>query len=190
MVDSQQHEPTDAELLRRFVDGDEEAFVQLVVRHFDAVERWVRHQIGARPEVDDVVQETFLAAIGAAESFRGADSARAWLFGIARHRIARQFRRRVDEPETYEPLEELGLRAGWGDPEAHTSRVESAEIVRDAFERLKSSEREVLVLRDIEGFTNPEAAEILGLEVNAVKSRLHRARLALMAELQQEMGDG
>ena len=176
--------------MHRFVEGDESAFTQLVVRHYDALTRWVRHVVGARPEVDDIIQETFVAVMSSAASFDGEGSAKAWIFGIARHRIARQFRRRVSEPEVFEPLEDLGLRAGWGNPELAASRTESIERVEAALARLSEDAREVIVLRDIEGFTNPEAAEILGLEVNAVKSRLHRARLALMAELSDEVEHG
>lgn len=180
----------DAELLERFVEGDDHAFTELVVRHHDAVTRWVRHSIGARPEVDDIVQETFVAVMSSAANFEGPDSARAWIFGIARNRIGRQFRRRVSEPESFEPLEDLGLRAGWGNPELAASRTESIARVKEALGRLSEDAREVILLRDIEGFTNAETAQILGLELNAVKSRLHRARLALMAELVEEVQDG
>lgn len=177
---------SDAELLHRFVEGDDAAFTELVVRHHDALRRFVRHSIGSRPEVDDIVQETFFAVMSSAASFAGEGSARAWIFGIARHRVSRQFRRRDSEPENFEPLEELGLHAGWGNPELAASRTRSIERVKEALSRLSEQAREVIVLRDLEGFTNPEAAQILGLEVNAVKSRLHRARLALMAELSEE----
>lgn len=184
------NDQTDAELLARFASGEDEAFVTLVVRHQEPVRRWVRHHVGPRPQVDDIVQETFIAAMKSADAFRGDRSARPWLFGIAKRRIAREFRQRVAEPEAHEPLEDLGLRAGWGDPEAEASRAESIAIVRAGLERLTPAEREVVLLRDIEGFTNPETAEILGLEVNAVKSRLHRARLALMAQIRREADDG
>lgn len=190
MASADDNEETDAELLARFVEGDEAAFVELVVRHHEALRRWVRHSIGARPEVDDIVQETLMVVMSEAASFKGTGSARAWLFGIARHRIARQFRRRVAEPESFETLGELGLRAGWGNPEVEASRAESVALVHAALDRLSADAREIIVLRDIEGFTNPEAAQILGLEVPAVKSRLHRARLALLAELSEEVDNG
>lgn len=190
MPRADQNVETDAELLHRFVEGDDAAFTRLVVRHYESLTRWVRHSIGARPEVDDIVQETFVAVMSSAGSFEGDGSARAWIFGIARHRISRQFRRRVAEPETFEPLAELGLRAGWGNPELAASRTESIALVKEALGRLSDEAREVIVLRDLEGFTNPETAKVLGLEVNAVKSRLHRARLALMAELGEEVANG
>jgi RNA polymerase sigma-70 factor (ECF subfamily) len=181
---------TDAELLHRFVDGDDAAFTDLVVRHHESLERWVRRCVGPRAEVDDIVQETLMAVMSGAASFRGEGSARTWIFGIARHRISRQFRRHSAEPDSFETLEDLGLRAGWGDPELAASRTESVERVQHALNRLNPEAREVIVLRDIEGFTNPEAAEVLGLEIPAVKSRLHRARLALMADLSEDMTDG
>ena len=178
---------TDSELLHAFAAGEDAAFVAFVQRHHAAVRRWVEHVIGSRPEVDDVVQETFAAVLRSPTGFRGDGAARAWVFGIARNRIAREFRKRVAEPDTFEPLDELGLRAGWGDPEAAAARAEEAGVIRAALQRLPEHAREVLLLKDVEGFTNPEVSEILGLAVPAVKSRLHRARLALMAELRGKL---
>ncbi len=186
--------PTDAqgddELLRRYASGDDDAFTEFVVRHHESVVAWVTRRIGSRPEVDDIVQETFMSVMSSASNFEGSSTARAWVYGIARNRIARQFRRRTAEPATFESLGELGLRAGWGDPEVEASRAESIAEVHRALKRLPDDAREIIELRDLEGFSNPEVAQILEMNVPAVKSRLHRARLALMAELNSEVADG
>ena len=184
MTQPQHTEPTDADLLREVAAGASAPFVELVQRHHGAVNRFVRAAVGPRTEVEDIVQDTFMEALTSARNFEGSGSARAWLIGIARHRISRQFRRRVDEPEHFEPLDELGLRAGWGNPEAEAIHQEAAERIQEALDRLPRTSQEVLLLRDVEGFTNPEVSEILGISLASVKSRVHRARLSLMAELQ------
>lgn len=93
-----------------------------------------------------------------------------------------------------EPLEELGERAGWGseDQDAAVRALERRDCLNQAFARLHPTEREILILRDIEGFTGRETADLLGLGLAAVKSRLHRARLGLLAALREleDCGDG
>lgn len=79
----------------------------------------------------------------------------------------------------------LGLQAGWGsdNPEALALAAERRDTLARALESLSSGDREVLILRDIEGLRGPEAAEVLGLGERALKSRLHRARLRLAVAL-------
>lgn len=173
----------DEQLLMAIDKDDESAFIELVTRYRRPLERFVDASVGQRAVVEDIVQETFLAVFDSAGSFEGSGACRSWLFSIARHRIARQFRRRAGEPDTFEPLQELGLRAGWGDPEADAMLGESREQIEHAFDSLDPAQRQVLILRDVEQWTNPEVADLLDLSVPAVKSRVHRARLALMAEL-------
>lgn len=135
----------------------------------------------------------------APSSFRGPGSARPWLFGIARRQAARTWRRRVGEPRELLPLGlpdageghgadllELGLRAGWGeaeDPEALLSLHEREAQLRRAMDALGAADREVIVLRDLEGLSGPEVAALLGIGLPALKTRLHRARLRLLAQL-------
>jgi RNA polymerase sigma factor (sigma-70 family) len=84
-----------------------------------------------------------------------------------------------------EPLMMLGLEAGWGsdNPEALAIAAERRDTLRRALHGLSPGDREVLVLRDIEGLRGPEAAEVLGIGERALKSRLHRARLRLAVSL-------
>lgn len=86
------------------------------------------------------------------------------------------------------PLLELGAEAGWGSTlgdEAFAQRLTDRLALEEAFQALAPEEREVLVLRDIEGFSAEEAAAALELSVAALKSRLHRARLRLAAQLKK-----
>lgn len=175
----------DAELIRRAGDGDREAFDAIVVAHRAAVFRFLRATAGEGAE--DALQETFLSAWRGAAAFRGDASVRTWLFTIARHAVHRQHRRRIDEPEAHVPLSELGAAAGWGDanPERLLMQRESEAVVADALDRLSQADREILLLRDIEGVAGEEVAGILGLTLAAMKTRLHRARLRLAAKVRE-----
>jgi RNA polymerase sigma-70 factor, ECF subfamily len=178
----------DGELIERTARGDRAAFASLVQRWRDPLFRYLR-SIVPEESAEDALQETFLAVFRGAGGFRGDGSARAWLFGIARRMAARQRRRRAGEPARTEPLEALGVAAGWGatrDPEELASALEDRTRLQAALDALSDEDREVIVLADLEQLTGPEVAELLDLSVSAVKSRLHRARLRLMAELSQE----
>lgn len=156
----------------------------LVRRHHGCVRRYVSGVMGSG-DVDDVVQETFLAVLSGAGGYSGEGAVRAWVLSIARRKIARHFRRKVGEPARYDALEDLGLRAGWGDPELSACVRQRVEHLRQALARLPEASREIITLRDVEGLTGPEAAEVLGISLAATKSRLHRARLELMAQLRE-----
>lgn len=148
--------------------------------------RYLLALAGNPADAEDALQETFLAAWRAAGTFRGTGPARAWLLTIARHASHRLGRRRAHEPAELLPLDQLGPAAGWGEPEGTGSDgVIAISLVRSALERLTPEEREVIVLRDLEGFTGQEAAALIGLTLPALKTRLHRARLRLAAELRR-----
>ncbi len=175
----------DRALLRRSVEGDRQAFLDFCSRHQAAVFRFCRALAGRAEDAEDLMQETFLMAWRKAGTFEGRGSARSWLFTVAR----RKFYRVARSPDPVArkdtgSLEDLGTEAGWGGPERrpHFSLDEQVQV-RQAFERLSPSDRQILVLRDLEGFTNAESASILGIEIPAVKSRLHRSRLRMMCSL-------
>lgn len=181
----------DVALLKRTGSGDREAFDRLIDRHQAAVFRFIR-SLGPDPALsEDALQETFLAAWRSAGTFRGDSSVRTWLFTIARHTTARQYRRQVGEPERQDlaTLDDLGVAAGWGselDPEAMAMQQEERAAITRALEALDPEDRRVLVLRDLEQLKGEEAAAVLGLTLAALKSRLHRARLRFAAHLRKE----
>jgi RNA polymerase sigma-70 factor (ECF subfamily) len=175
----------DAGLIRAAAAGDRRAFGHLVDRHEAAVHRYARSLCRTDAEAEDALQQGFLDAWQGAASWRGETSVRGWLFTLTRNAAFRQHRRKVGEPSTLDDLAALGEQAGFGseDPEVLTERAEVQAQVRAAIEALDPVDREVLVLRDIEDLSAVEAAAILGIEVGALKSRLHRARLKLTARL-------
>lgn len=181
---------TDEALLAAIAARDDDAFVELVKRHHASIQRFVSRLVSSTQACEDVIQETWLATLNSAGSFRGTSSVRVWLFGIARNKAARHYRRRSGEPARFEALDVLAVRAGWGQEPARAEASLELREVLTAMQSLPEPAREVLVLRDIEGLTNPEVAQVLDLSVAAVKSRIHRARLTLMACLRQEVCDG
>ncbi|MGE3958142.1 MAG: RNA polymerase sigma factor [Vicinamibacterales bacterium] len=182
-------ELTDALLAARAASGDRDAFGVLVTRHQAHVFRLAHLVTRSRDDAEDVLQQTFLAAWRSIGSFRAEASVRTWLLTIARNtavgRRARDARHRIDPT----PLDDLGLRAGWGGPSPEDevlSREQSARLA-SALASLPVEDREIITLRDLEGMSGEETASMLGLTLAAMKSRLHRARMALAAAVREEM---
>lgn len=185
----------DPVLLQRAAGGDRRAFDRFMDGHAAHVLRFITLHVRDADRAEDVLQETFLAAWRGAGGFRGPGSARSWLLSIARRAALRQGRTRAGEPRDAAPLDQVPLgvlarEAGWGvDPGREERRLEVKELVEAGFDHLDPHDREILLLRDLEGFSGEETAELLGLSLPAVKSRLHRARLRFMTRI-RELDDG
>ncbi len=185
----------DAALLRASAAGDQRAFGRFMSAHEAAVHRFLVIHAGPVADVDDALQETFIAAWRGAATFQGIASAKPWLFAIARNAVRHLVRRRVGQPAQMESLdmlsgdaslETLAVGAGWGCP-ADERMLSDASLAHEtlvvAMQRLSAEEREILTLRELDGFSGAETAELLRLSLPAMKSRLHRARLHLAASL-------
>jgi RNA polymerase sigma-70 factor (ECF subfamily) len=180
---------TDAGLLRRTAAGERAAFDEFVRRHQAAALRLLTATAVTAADAEDALQEAFIAAWRSAAGFAGTGSARGWMLTIARHALHRRYRRRVGEPEGFEPLDALGVAAGWGaeePPDVLLERLEDRERLRRALDSLPKPDREVLILRDLEELSGEETARVLGVSLRAMKSRLHRARLRLAALVRGE----
>jgi RNA polymerase sigma-70 factor (ECF subfamily) len=199
----------DTDLLARAIAGEEAAFDLIVERHAGRLYRNLRFLCASPAQAEEALQETFLAAWRGMDRFSGRSTVRTWLLGIARHQAARTWRLRAGEgrlgaaepgePASEEQVEDnesllsLGLAAGWGrsaDPEAFLMALQDHELLDSALRGLPAADREVIVLCDLEELRATEAAELLGIRPPALKSRLHRARLRLMAALQPEVSHG
>ncbi|MGE3171525.1 MAG: RNA polymerase sigma factor [Planctomycetota bacterium] len=180
-------EPTDAALLRGTAAGDEAAFDRFVERHRAAVFRYARSR-GSDADAEEVLQQTFVSAWRNAGKVTIAGSARPWLFTVARNAMVRLHRpRRSGVVEL--PLEDLGAAAGFAaataTPERFAAATEERELLEQALLALPDTDREVLHLRDLEQLPGDDVAALLGLTLTAMKSRLHRARLRLVAEVRR-----
>lgn len=174
----------DAELIRRSATGDTMAFDTIVESHQAAIARFLV-SLGM-DDPDDALQDTFIAAWESAATYHGTGTVRNWLLSIARNVQRRSHRRRVSEPSDFVSLDVLAERAGWGADPAESRRVEIAlarDVLTQALALLPDDEREILVLRELEGLSGEETAALLELTIPAMKSRLHRARLHLAAVL-------
>jgi len=171
----------DEELIARARAGDRAAFRAIAERHGPALFRYARTLTARREDAEDVLQEALLAALRSVDRFRGDASPKTWLFTILRHAAYRLNRRQAQAPRASGDLEELGRAAGWGgdDPETLASLAQDRERLRQALDSLGADDREILLLRDIEGMSGEQAGAVLGLAQAAMKSRLHRARLRL-----------
>jgi RNA polymerase sigma-70 factor (ECF subfamily) len=178
---------SDSELLARVAQGDRQASAHLVERFQAGVLRFARTIVADDATAEDVLQDTFLAALSNARSFRGEASVKTWLYTIARHEALRR-KRRAARVELDDDLERLGALAGWGaeEPDVALAREEARAALAQAFDALEEDDRTVLLLRDVEGLGGAETAAILELSLAAMKSRLHRARLRLLSKLRSE----
>ncbi|MEZ4217572.1 MAG: sigma-70 family RNA polymerase sigma factor [Myxococcota bacterium] len=179
-------EAEDVALLARTARGDGEALGALARRHGPSVLRLARAITGDDGAAADVTQETFLAALRSAASYRAEGApVRTWLFAIARNAARKHLRGARTAQGAERALVDLGIAAGWGapDPERALARAEQAELIARAIASLSPADAEVLLLRDAEGLPGAEAARALGIELPALKSRLHRARLRLLEEV-------
>ncbi len=169
----------DMELARRAAH-DPEAFSELYHRYLNAIYRYHLARTGAVQEAEDLTAQTFLTALEAMGSFRGQGSFKAWLFGIASHKLADHFRRSRDELPL-EQAEQLHSPLPLPDEAAHT-RLEIRRVARVL--RLISPERaEALVLCLFGGLSMAEAARTVGKSEAAVKMLVHRG----LADLQERL---
>lgn len=172
----------DATLVERCRQGDDLAWEALVRRWQGRVYGLAWHYLGNAEDARDAAQEAFVRVYRQLGSFDG-DRFQAWLLRITRNLCLDQLRRRKTRP----PLEEL--RAADEDDAAPTDAAPSPEqawlsgarrrVVHEALRRLNGPNREVILLKDIQGLKLGEIAGMLGLPVGTVKSRAHRARLEL-----------
>lgn len=179
-------DPTDDALVAAARSGDDQAVTKLLERHAPAVYRFGAQMCRDPEDAKDVMQDTLLAAARGLREFRGGAALSTWLFTIARSFCIKKRRHRVGAPDKVVSLGSEGAQAvpATGPlPDEATESRELAQALDAALAALEPTYREVLVLRDVEGLTAPEVATVLGIGVDAVKSRLHRARVAVRDRL-------
>lgn len=168
--------------------GDPEALDALLQRYQPSLYRFGLKMCRDEEDAKDILQETLFAAARSLRGFQGSSSFSTWLYSIARSFCIKQRRRSKFAPREEISLDSRSPALGLADPAPPLDEVLAQKEIENAVEAairgLKLDFREVLLLRDVEGLTAPEVAEVLGLRVEAVKSRLHRARAALREALQ------
>jgi len=176
---------TEPDLVVQFRRGEDSAFDKIVARHSAEVAALANRLLGWPGDVDDVVQEVFLAAFLGLRKFRGDCRLRTWLFAITVNKC-RSWRVRRRRASSLAKAQDIQAIAG-PDPSSDKPAMdeETFDRVRRAVRTLPQKYREAIVLKYLQGLETNEACELLGLTVNAMEVRLNRAR----SKLRDQLGD-
>lgn len=178
----------DAELVRRFREGDRAAYAEIVRRYQDRVFTLCLRWMGDRELAEDVAQDVFLALFKSLPSFRGDSQLSTWVFRVVinhcKNRRLYRKRRHSDQHESIDGERDDDLPArqiaseGPG-TDAHLRATQAESMLQAGLDALDEEQRQIIVLRDVQDQSYEEISEILGLPRGTVKSRLHRARAEL-----------
>ena len=183
---------TDLEIIEQAITGDERAFTQLFRRYQSVVFNYAMKICRDQAQAEEVFQDTFISVYRKLRQFDGRSKFSSWLYTIvSNHCLMRQRKRKMDaRMESYDDIavsEGPGTsplpRAGSPSPAEHSLRRELHSFLWAAIAKLPAGYRVVFVLRDVEGHSTQETATILGISLDATKTRLRRARAFLRQEL-------
>ena len=179
---------SDEQLIAKFQLGDLQAFDILVRRYKDQLLNFVYRFVGNRSDAEDIVQETFLRVYKNKHMYKEIAKFSTWVYTIAGNLAKTELRRRkrhkifsvsnfVNEERDYDiPDREHS-------PEKKVDSAIQEEIIQKAIEKLPAKFKEVIILRDIQGFAYEEISQILNIPLGTVKSRVNRGRLKLQEDL-------
>lgn len=181
----------DQAAIDQVLNGDYDAFEELVEKYQGRVYRHLRKMVKDKQQAEDLLQETFLSAYKGLKGFAGSSSFSTWLFRIATNAALMFLRKK--KPESVEYDDQLAPILNGGmmtvSPEFVKTPLEvllskeGQQRIEEAIDNLPVLYRTVIVLRDVEGFSLKEVANIMDTSVAAVKSRLHRARNSVRGTL-------
>lgn len=183
--------PTDEAQVAAVLAGDREAYAVLVGRYQDRLFNAMLRMVGSRDDAADLVQDALVQAYVKLDTFRGAARFYTWLYRIAMNLALSHHRRRrptasIEQAKDAAGEEPVDRAAG---PEQRMLSAEQVGQVQTALDQLGDQHRQIIVLREIEGCSYETIAEILGLPVGTVRSRLFRARLQLKELLSTMLGE-
>jgi len=182
------NQPSDEELIARFQEGDIYAFEQLVRKYKEPLLNFVYRFIGDLVEAEDIVQDTFYRVYKNKHYYKEVAKFSTWIYTIASNLAKTELRRRRrkkffsihKETQTEKDLDLPDLSNG---PEVQANTVITEKIIQKAISNLPQKFRQVIVLRDIQGFSYEEISSIIKVPLGTVKSRVNRARLRLQDDL-------
>jgi RNA polymerase sigma-70 factor (ECF subfamily) len=193
----------DALLLRRLRDGDEQAFTTLVERYHASMVRLALSFVTSRAVAEEVTQDTWLAVLNGLGRFEGRSSLKTWLFTIlvnrARTTGVREARSvPVADAGPAVDASRFGPSGGWAVPPEHwveeaedrIDAVKLSELLRGGLDGLPARQREVVLLRDVEGLSSTEVCGVLEISEANQRVLLHRGRSRLRQALETELGGG
>jgi RNA polymerase sigma-70 factor (ECF subfamily) len=182
---------TDEDLVARSRGGDVDSFNQLILRWERPIYALAYRVIGREEDARDVVQETFLRAFRALPGFKGQAKFSSWIYRIAlnlcRDWIRRQKRTPVVQlPEDAEAVERLANREPVNSVEDLVARKELSAVVADAMALLPEEQRTAIILKEYHGMTFQEIAELQGVPLSTVKTRLYQGLTVLRRNLEKQ----
>jgi len=183
---------TDEEVVTRVLAGDTALFEVIMRRHNQRLYRTVRAILGGDDEAEDAMQDAYIQAYRNLGQFEGRSTLATWLTRIAVNQCLSRLRKHRHiypintelEKKMFEKIDD-----GKPGPEKQMLNREARHVLELAIEQMPPRYRSVLILRDVEGLSTAEAAEALGMSVDAVKVNLHRARPYLRKALEQKGGE-
>ncbi|MCU0918295.1 MAG: RNA polymerase sigma factor [Planctomycetes bacterium] len=175
----------DLALVERFCRGDDSAFDRIVEQHSAAVAALANRLLGWPRDVDDVVQDVFVAALVGLKKFRGDSSLRTWLVTITVNQCRRHRFRRLRRLRLVTPPDARAAESREPDGDRTAMDQETFARVRRAIRALPQKYREVIALKYLEGLEVNEICALLGVTSNALQVRLNRAR----NRLREQLGD-
>ena len=187
---------TDKQLVQRAQRGDLRAFDLLVLKYQGRIAALVSRYVSDAGEVEDVTQEAFIKAYRALGKFRGDSAFYTWLYRIAanaakNHLVAKGRRPAADATiEDAEGFDEGGLLSESASPEALAMGGELAEVVESALNALPDELKAALMLREFDGLSYDDIADVLGCPVGTVRSRIFRAREAIDQRVKEQISGG
>ena len=189
-------EQTDEELVRVAQAGDTRAFDELVNRYKEKVYRLSYKILRHEEDAAEALQDAFLSAYRGLKNFKAESTFSTWLYRIATNAALMRYRKRREGHISFEQsqsrhpdAEPLAIPDWSAQPLDELLDSETREVMQEGIDRLPEELRTVFVLRDVEGMSNAEVAEVLELSIAAVKSRLHRGRVALRDRLNRYFAD-
>ncbi|NOQ98400.1 MAG: sigma-70 family RNA polymerase sigma factor [Calditrichae bacterium] len=180
--------PTDEELIARFQDGDTYAFDQLVRRYKDPLLNFIFRFIGDLNESEDLVQDTFYRVYKNKHYYKEVAKFSTWIYTIAgnlaKTELRKRKRRRIFSIHKDMPNEkEFELPDPKRDPEQEVNSTITENHIHKAIGKLPPKFRQVIILRDVQGFSYEEISSTIKVPLGTVKSRVNRARLRLQDDL-------
>jgi RNA polymerase sigma-70 factor (ECF subfamily) len=175
-------------LIQRFLAGDVGAFERLVERYYQRIDHLAQQVVRHPMAAEDIAQEVFLRAYRALPRFRGEASLYSWLYRIAINLCLNYLRRQANRISTAnEP--DISAFPSPADPSSLLESQERERLVRRAIGALPSHYRIAIILRDLEGLSYHEIADILGIPLGTVKSRINSGKRLLRQTLRPILDD-
>lgn len=180
--------PTDEELIARFQDGDSYAFDQLVRRYKDPLLNFIFRFIGDIIESEDIVQDTFYRVYKNKHYYKEVAKFSTWIYTIAGNLAKTELRKRKRRKifsinKETQSEKEFELPDPERDPEEEVNSTITEKHIYKAIRNLPPKFRQVIILRDVQGFSYEEISSIIKVPLGTVKSRVNRARLRLQDDL-------